>query len=234
MSDQDLIGTTLTPSTTTPVEPTPPVPVHAPDLLANPVPVEPSIDAVTIKRLNDKDAFIETLKQEKAAEKALADQQLAAMQAQLDNVSNVSKIVEDLKTQQAPAKQVDMDTVVSEVEQRMQAAQVAKQAENNWETFVSTAVSVAGDRDKANAKLNEYIATNGLTAEYVTDTAKANPQYMLQLLQLNAPTELQATQQAPAGITPQAPGVTPPSQPTTTEQLTALLSAKRKELMDGV
>lgn len=142
-----------------------------------------------LKKLENADQFIETLKSERAEDRKLIEQVNEQLKKQVD----VAELLKTLKTQpaneaapvseQAPA--VDPDKIVGDVMSKLDAAAKLKQRAENWTSVTSRLTQAFGD--KVNEKVAEVAAKNDMTVDEMAEMIKAKPKLALNLFpELNA------------------------------------------------
>lgn len=217
MSDQDVLETSTQPAAT-PAETVTPAEnsASAPDLLATTTetpataPAAPTATQVLEKRLADKDSHIQTLETENA--KLRSD--VADLQRQLDNVSDVSRMVEDMKT----SRPISEQDVAAMVNQALTQAQTEQQMTANWNTFVAKATEAAGTREAANAQLQEFLSTTGMGVEELQRLGRQNPEVLLRAAGIKPAEQPRPTMSAPAGVVPSSSVQPAPKMEFTVEQ----------------
>lgn len=136
-----------------------------------------------LKKLENADQFIETLKSERAEDRKLIEQVNEQLKKQVD----VAELLKTLKTQpaneaapvseQAPA--VDPDKIVGDVMSKLDAAAKLKQRAENWTSVTSRLTQAFGD--KVNEKVAEVAAKNDMTVDEMAEMIKAKPKLALNL-----------------------------------------------------
>lgn len=153
------------------------------------------------KRLNDKDAFIETLKSEKRALEeaaAAAVRRETELAEQLRNAASVEELAKKLLTSN-PSKQenVNVDELVAQAAtlatQNITDAQRKAQEDANYKQAMGKVVEVFG-KDNAIAKLQERAAQLGMDEARAVQLARTAPQAFNELFFPKA--------QLPQGTTP--------------------------------
>lgn len=202
MSDQDVLANNPAPATTpaTAENPQAETTPSAPDLLAPqaapataPAPAATDMQVLE-KRLADKDAHIKTLETENAELRA----NVADLQKQLDNVGNVTKMVEDLQN----SKSLTQEDVAVIVNNALTQQQTQQQSQANWQSFVDAAIQTAGSREAANQQLNEFLTNENMTLAELQGLAQVKPNVALRAAGLQPVVAPQPTPTTGGGVVP--------------------------------
>ena len=148
-----------------------------------------------VKRVEDSQSFIETLKSERQADQ----QRIQDLESKLQNTPTVDQIMEQLDQRQG-ASNDNLDTqdlvnkAVEQVQANLSQSKIAEQEQSNFTKVQSVLAKNFGD--DIDSKVTELAAENGLTLSQVAEMAKKSPKATLKLLGI--------TEQAPApGSIPQ-------------------------------
>lgn len=142
-----------------------------------------------LKKLQNADSFIETLKGERAEDR----QRLEAIESQLQKAGKVDEVLEALRGngQGAPDQEntppenepasptLDVETLTQGVLEQLSAREQAQLEDNNWKAVTETLTHTFGE--KTNAKVREVALNNDLSVEEAADLARKRPKVFLKL-----------------------------------------------------
>jgi len=133
-----------------------------------------------ITKLSSADSFIETLKQERAQDRALLEEvnKKLAEQVSARELLNQVNSGKDKDTP-APTQTVDPEAITKQVLAQLQNQQTAKQQEQNWSEVTAKLTATFGD--KTNAKVQQVAKENDMSVEEAAQLAKTKPKMFLKL-----------------------------------------------------
>lgn len=135
------------------------------------------------QRLQDKDAFIETLKSEGQTYR----EAVANMEERLQNMEKISEVLNKGQQQDVSNQDtgLDEDELVGKVIANLSQREKEQKMESNYTTVVSTLSDKFGS-DRVNEKVKQAAEANGLTVEDMINTAKKSPQAFYKLVGVEA------------------------------------------------
>lgn len=138
------------------------------------------------KRLQDKDEFINTLKEEGQSYREM----VAQMDERLKNMEQISEVLNKSGQEQDVSNQdtnLDEDALVGKVIENLSKQEAEKRMEANWNTVVSTVEDKFG-KQYVNEKVKQAADANGLSVSDMKETARKSPQAFYKLMGLDGTT----------------------------------------------
>lgn len=138
------------------------------------------------KRLQDKDDFINTLKEEGQTYREM----VAQMDERLKNMEKISEVLNKSGQEQDVSNQdtnLDEDALVGKVIENLSKQEAEQRMEQNWNTVVSTVEEQFG-KQYVNEKVKEAAEANGLSVSDMKETARKSPQAFYKLMGLEGTT----------------------------------------------
>jgi len=139
--------------------------------------------SVLQKRLQDKDDFINTLKEEGQSYREM----VAQMDERLKNMESISEVLKKSGKEQDVSNQdtnLDEDALVGKVIENLSKQKAEEQMQANWNTVVATVEEKFG-KQYVNEKVKEAAAANGLSVSDMKETARKSPQAFYKLMNLD-------------------------------------------------
>lgn len=136
------------------------------------------------KRLQDKDEFINTLKEEGQTYREM----VAAMDERLKNMEKISEVLNKSGQEQDVSNQdtnLDEDALVGKVIENLSKQEAEKRMEANWNSVVSKVEEQFG-KQHVNEKVKEAARINGLSVSDMKETARKSPQAFYKLMGLES------------------------------------------------
>jgi small-conductance mechanosensitive channel len=134
------------------------------------------------KRLDDSQAFIETLKSERQADREL----IQDLQSKLTSTPTVDEIMEQINQRSTASNDnLDPDDLVNKaaeaVESRLNKAELDRKASENFNSVASALSEKFGEKE-VDSKVRQLAQDNGMTFDQVVEMAKTSPKAVLKLL----------------------------------------------------
>jgi len=154
------------------------------------------------KRLQDKDEFINTLKEENQKTREM----YASLEERLQNISKIEEVLSSKGQQQDVGTQektgLDEDALVGKVIENLNKKQAEEQYQKNFNSVVERLKEEFGEQN-IEAKVQEAAAANGFSVEDMKVTARKSPKAFFKLVGLEGgnrpvtPTPMRGSQTAP-------------------------------------
>lgn len=139
--------------------------------------------SVLQKRMQDKDDFINTLKDEGQSYREM----VAQMDERLKNMETISEVLKKSGKEQDVSNQatdLDEDALVGKVIENLSKQKAKEAMDSNWETVVSKVEEQFG-KQYVNEKVKEAADLNGLSVSDMKETARKSPQAFYKLMNLD-------------------------------------------------
>ena len=133
------------------------------------------------KRLNDKDEFINTLKEENQRTREM----YASLEERLQNLSKIEEVLTSKGQEQDVGNQdttgLDEDALVGKVIENLNKKQTEAKMQQNYMTVVERLKAEFGEQN-VEEKVQQAAQANGLTVDDMRETARKSPQAFYKLV----------------------------------------------------
>lgn len=133
--------------------------------------------SVMQKRLEDKDNFIEQLK----GENQTTREEVAAMEERMKNMESIAEALRKPQDTSNQDTNLDESEIVGKVIESLNAKQAQETHEQNFATVQQTLLEKYG-QEHVEAKVQEAAKANGVSYDYMVQTAKQSPTAFYKLL----------------------------------------------------
>lgn len=150
------------------------------------------------KRLNDKDEFISTLKEENQKTREM----YASLEERLNNLDKISEVLDRGQEQDVNSQvtSLDEDELVGKVIDNLNKKQTEQKMESNYNSVVDRLSNEFGEQH-IESKVQEAAQQNGLSVKDMVETARKSPQAFYKLMGLEQRTNIQTPSPTRSTIT---------------------------------